>query len=275
MPKKYLMYELRTRRMLFIFLFFSELAFMLAPHTIFGSRTEMLVLGVAIGYALSMGLSVLLPMLSLSFVHKKSSVDAFFALPVSRRDQLFSILAADIGFTVGSFIVNSLLLLLSTGLGNLTLSQYLLGLLTAALTLAALTIVTSLLFLMGNSIFDGVVMVGGYFLLPLAVHLVMVVLDQNVAGWDPLTDFQVALFLSPAYLAGMLTFSVFSGEEVEHVLLMGVLLAGYTAAALYGLKVQYLDRETERAENISEKPYAYPFLIHAFTFCFLFATVHE
>lgn len=276
MRKTYFLYELRAHKVLYAFLYVSELAFMLVPLVSGWSSHEDLEIGLSIGYLLSLGLTLLLPMLSLSFVHKKSSVDAFFSLPVGRKEQIVTILSTSYGFIACSYLLNSLLLALFTGFRDLHPASFLLGLLVALLTLAALTVIHGVLYLLGNSIFDGIVMVGGYCLLPLAVYLVTRMLDQNVAGWDPLTENLVAFYLSPAFMAVALTIGTFAnGFDVGEPIIMAALLTLFTLAALYGYKREFIDRETERAEQISDKPYAYPFLIHFVTFCALLATVHE
>lgn len=268
MSKQYLKYEYRTGRIFIAFALFMQLAFMLIPIvSMRGYSPSGIVEGsVLIGYVISVALTFIIPALELNFVHMKRSVDSYLALPVSRLAMLNSILVYTFSVAGGGFLVSGTALCLLYG-GQ----QYLAAVIGGVATIAALTAINSLVFLLANNTFDGIVMLGAYALLPAALYFAILVFEQRtVAGFNPISEKYYAFYLSPAYLGTTIFLSLTGEVEIEHFALRWLLLTAFGALSYWGLIREFVHRRSERAEQISDAPAAYPFIIPAYVFLALF-----
>jgi len=276
MSGKYLGYLVRSRRLLLIFFSALFLCLMVLPAAetpLYGMKNPAVpVRSLALGFGLCLAGSFLLPALMFSFVHRKSSADRWFCLPVSRRRILnTSLLAAFVGCLVLYALGEGLTALVSGSL--LPAKIYLQFFLVTAVTTASLLCINTLLYLLANNIFDGVIAMILYTLLPLALlavlsNLCWMLIAGNTQDLSDLLPF--VLWLSAPgmgiwnaarlchYGQGLL-----NSASLKTLYLILPLCWG--ALACLALQGQFVRRRAERAGQLSDGFFAYPFLIGTYT----------
>lgn len=233
-------------------------------------------------FAVSAGIAIvscfILPVFMFSYLHRKRSEDLFLCLPISRAQQIRTEFFIMYAAVMGGFIASALVSLLC---GIFTYP----GLIHAAGQMAALTahmalftgvmlLFNSLLYMTANNILDGVVMLGAYTLLPFIMQFVVKVFLQDVtvgsAQFYSSTFFE--RWLSPLYL-GTANANILIDPDMIGIsdinawswISEAVLLA-YGILAFILNQRQLVRRKAERAEQLSDSPLAYPFVIHIMLF---------
>ena len=200
MNKNYLNYLIKTRKALIIFFFAAYLCVSLTwnlagVNTVPGYGFYS---AVKAAIAISVVLCYALPVLLFSFVHQRSSVDLFFALPVSRKEQRLTILLFAFGIAFGYFLITTVLAWLLFGLRTVTILRLLGILLFAAFLVITLLVFNSVLYLLGNNMIDGVVTLAAYTMFPLLGTIAEALIVSNiVAGGTPQVREAIFDFLSP------------------------------------------------------------------------------
>lgn len=273
LDRSWLMYLARTYRVLIIFLFFSFPALMALPFItigqgVYSSTVDFnlpLESSLLYGMILSLVISYVLPCLLFRIVNKKNMVDSFFALPVSKKSIAFT----SIFFSwLVSFGIYAVIALITGIIGNdpLLVVQYLL---LYGIGNAVLLTVNSGLYLIGNQIFDGMVMLGGWTVLPYAFWYVVASFGSYLyAGYEyavySLRQYYFELFST--LMTVFNTCSSFAQSEDISVLKYIVVLFLHFALGYFLVKRHFIERKTERAEQLSDNILAYPALIHIYLF---------
>lgn len=223
-------------------------------------------LSVLIQCALAVGLSFLMPFLVFYHVHDKKAVDTFFSIPVSRKSLLFTgvlfcILTIYIPLTIGI-----------AGYGikeKLDASKILMLAGEMLLASSAVTVFNSTLYLVGNSVVDGIVMMGAYSFFPLAVYITINSFFHNfVPGVTQMAETDTVRFLSPLYMSGeLLIRGLEEGITVVSALVGLAVILFLFSCLLYR---SYVNRAVERAGSQSTGFFSYPLVINLYLIVCLF-----
>lgn len=275
MSKNYLKYLFRQYRIPLIFFFCVYALAVMTPGLADLSSGERfdLTLSLDIAFLLSAGACVVLPLFFFSFVHRRKSADVYGALPISRKGQLRATLGFLFLSTFGCYFVMWLLLMIPathTEFGVLGAGIMTRELFCVAITLLTILILTSGLYLIGNNIFDGVVITAAYYFVPVLI----LILDHTffnylVAGsqdWDQ--GSQLVSWLSPFTCTQAMDLSrLFENglpvarEEIAVDWPRILALLVFAGIGVLLLHRNFVRRDLERAEQLSAGKLAYPLII--------------
>ena len=268
MSKQYFTYLLKKRKIILIFFFAAYFGIAMSAG-LSGwdepARENIIRTAVQSSAIMSIVLCFLLPCVQLSYVHRKRTVDQFFALPISRAEQITTEFVFMFAVCAGYYVITTAAAwLFLGGCRYISLSASVMAGtgLCALLAFAALLLVNSALYLIGNNIFDGIVVLGAYTCLPVLLEVMYGVFeDIFIAGRNSSYD-EIIKYFSPAALGGENIFSVLDGQPADGFGL--IMLCGYILLAGYGLYVHYVQRRAERAEQLSDELLAYPAIINIY-----------
>lgn len=229
-------------------------------------------------------MTFILPVFLFSFVHQKKSCDSYFALPVKRSELLGTTILFSFLITFGYYLIT---VLAATGLTmmhtGITMTELFFCICYMAVVILALLVIHSSIYLFANNLFDGIVMLMSYTVLPLVVVSVVDTVCQtlqisflarniNTTMLSPLA----ISFLNAESLIGNIevlnpvkylpTFSSTSFSFIETIALIL-----FALIAVYLLKINFVNRRTERAEQVSNEVMSYPFIINFYLICILIA----
>lgn len=256
MNKSYLKLLLRQHRTVLIFLLLVEAACSLMPAV--NSDTES---GFIIGIIISILIAVVMPVMIFSYIHRKSSVDLYFALPVSRSQLLvtgilFCWLTAFICFAVSAVLVS--VVGAAEGTGGVSIGSLLVRLAWSAFSLLVVILCVTFVDSIANNIFDGFVLVCAYALLPVALLMAALAFVNTMVAGDTLVfSYHLAGYLSPLY---MCLEGIMSGASLRTAVIMLV----FGIISCIGLRREFIERKAERAQQISNGFFAYPLIIHIY-----------
>lgn len=267
MSKQYVRFLVRRYRSLIVFFF----AVYLLVSLLFAQPNEPMNRFYDISAAagiLAVCACYVLPVVLFSFVHRRSSADVYHALPIKRSHHRCSILFFSFAVIFGYYLITVLFGWLLYGIGNVSVMFLLTVLLYEAFMITVLLHVNSALYLLGNNVLDGIVILAAYtmFVLPcfLAASLIT---ERMIAGVDSLRYGQLSMCLSPAYvllhnyIVLVSNHRLLSTDINYMYLLLGVL---YGLLGRFGMKKEFDERNSERAEAISDHPFAYPAVINLY-----------
>ena len=254
--KEYFTYLFKSKKYLLIFILL--ISFLNAV----GSYNDEI--GLIIQGFLCVVLTYLIPCNVFSYVHDKKAVDTYFSIPVSRKAMLitgilFCIIVAYVPFVVTfSFFA----VIEEIGIVN-----YALALIKILLVAFTLVVFNTSLYLIGNNIFDGVVMIGAYTVLPAILFTALEIFaDSYIAGRG--FDMSFVAYLSPVAISTDLFFDILDASMFKIHNIAALIL--YLVVFAYLLYKEYVDREVERASTPSTKIYSYPLVIYLYVFLILF-----
>ena len=273
MNKNYFKWLIKSRRISILFFLLISVAFQLIPITGYDPQRpdETFITCASVGNVLSVLLSAAVPVLLFSYIHRKSSVDMFLSLPVSRKEQLLTNILFTWLMAYGSFFLGTTIVWVTKTFQAIPLRAWAFLQLYEAYSLLVLILVNTAIFVLANSIFDGIIMIGAYSVLPGIVGIsVLIFMESMIAGRNlPPRSFvsDIAVMLSPA---GMLSANLecilypdyiqFTGFSRTYVILQ--FLYGMIATAL--LRHHFIKRKAERAGQISDDILSYPFIINIY-----------
>ena len=251
--KEYFRYLIKNNRFLLILIMLITLLLVFndgSKHTTF-----------MIQCVISFGLTYLMPVMSLYHVHDKRAVDTYFSLPVSRKAMLVTTVIYDILCAYVPLLISATAYFLSGKMVNVSLLLLLLATLVAV---SAMVVFNSTLYLIGNNLVDGIIMIGAYSFMPLALFMVLCSFANSfVAGMNNM-DFVPIIYLSPIYLSfNMIIELIESG-----ILLTDMFIELFAIVVIFGylLYRSYVYRKAERASSTSDKFYSYPLVINVYAF---------
>lgn len=272
MNKPYFKYLARSYKYLIVFFFaiyFSLSILYAMPSDAYFRTYEMC----TIAGILSACACYVLPIILFSFVHKRSSADVYHGLPISRKEHRITILLFSFAVIFGYFLLTCLFGYLVYGIGTVRILSVLAMLGYMAFTILTLLCVNSALYLLGNNILDGLVILAAYtlFFLPCALAE-SIIAERMVAGTSTFLSAPIAQLLSPAVilLRNFLNLASYhSGIQFGFSILYLVIAAVYLVLGWFGLKQEFDERKSERAEAISDHPLAYPTVINMYAIVLL------
>ena len=168
MNKNYFKWLIKSRKVSLLFFILIYIGFQLIPFTSFDPAypKDTFIAGANIGCVLSILLTMAMPVYLFAYIHRKSSVDMYFSLPVSRKEQLITNLLLTWLLSYGCFFAGTTLIWLVHARDVILLRTFVSLQLFSAFSIAVLILFHSAVYALTNSVFDGVVMIGAYTVLP-------------------------------------------------------------------------------------------------------------
>ena len=219
-----------------------------------------------------------LPPLLLRYVHDKKAVDAYFAIPISRREMLNTTLIYGLLVILVPFVLFSTSVWLVGILKAYEISVELIPyLLCMILALSSLFVMHCCLFLLANSLFDGIVMMFAYAFAPAVLAMCVGSFISNCIYAYNSFDYGWITALSLTYE------TVFNGSyylmdyahefiDLSRWIVTSVI---YLVIGYWGLSKSFVNRKTERAESISNGKLSYPLVIAYYAIGLLLAVAFE
>ena len=280
MNRNYFRYLFRTYKVLILFFLAMYLCICLlwnlfsdpgvAGHGFYSS--------VRAGIALSITLTYALPVLLFSFAHKKSSADVFFALPLSRRELRLTTLAFAFCISFGYWFITAIISWLFYAFGVYSFLSLLVLAIYTAVMILGLLVIHSFIYLLANNVLDGIVLLGAYTMIFIAAFVAeLAILEQMIAGFV-LGESPISFLLSPlvCFTANYAALISKNGWLYVNFRLQWLIPAlAYTLLAWFGLRREFDERKSERAEMISDHPLAYPAVIHFYLFVSLAIVISD
>ena len=228
----------------------------------------------------AIGCSFILPMIVFYHVHDKKAVDSYLSLPVSRKAMLttgisfcFMVVYAMIALGIiaygvkGQYVADPF-----NGMDSLTHTQKfntflaLFAMLPACLALAMFN---TALYLIGNDLIDGVIMMGAYTILPLAIFIVIQSFFYSFVAGGTNPDLSLIRFFSPIYMSVELLMMIADRGKTDWSSLIGLCITAFLSA--YLLHRSYILRKAERANSRSVSFFSYPLVINLYLIAGIFA----
>lgn len=277
MNKAYLKWLTDSHKNICIFLLVMEIILGFLPVVTDGFHhigTETYNTSIAMITIASLAAAVILPMLFFSYIHKKNSVDLYFSLPVSRKEQLITTVVFLLVTVSGSFLISTLLVWIFCHTDHNFFWQWVLmqpwmiyGTLTVILT-------TVCVYALANNIFDGFVMVCAYAALPMVISMAYEMFIGNMVAGHPYSSSEdFWQYFSPLWMSGHNIAGISTISEFTFRYSFIPFLAIYILIACIGLNRNFIHRHSERAEQTSDSFLTYPFIGNAYLFLLLLSSV--
>ncbi|MBR2670034.1 MAG: hypothetical protein IKE36_09620 [Solobacterium sp.] len=270
MNKNYLTYLFKQRKVAYLFFILLYAAISLSPfvsnhHADAGNNLENTAVIAAVGSIL---FTYILPVVLFSFMHRKRSVDLYFALPINRKEMVITILVFIIGFSWLCYAGTVSIAFLLSHVWNVVRWLKLIGFMLVFVTV--MTLFNTALYMIANNIFDGIVMMGAYTCFPFFVFIMISsFFDSIVAGQNGNTEAaQVSAYLSPVWMGAKQFGNVFSDKYSVYLPHLVVLVL-FGLVSAYIIKREFVDRSTERAEQVSDEFFSYPLVINIYALILL------
>ena len=222
----------------------------------------------------SIAAAVILPMFFFRYIHKKNSVDLYFSLPVSRKEQLITTVVFLLITVSGSFLISTLLVWIFCHTDHNFFWQWILmqpWMIYGTLTVILITVCV---YALANNIFDGFVMVCAYAALPMVIDMAYESFIGNlVAGHPYSSSLDFWEYFSPLWMTGHNIAGISTISEFIFRFSFIPVLAIYILVACFGLNRNFIHRQSERAEQTSDSFLTYPFIGNAYLFLLLLSSV--
>lgn len=272
MNKQYLKYLFKSKKgtVTFIGIFYT-LLYITTVITANGSNKSLIGL-LAAGVILGI-LSYLIIPIMFNYVHNKKAVDSYFCLPISRKEMLtttliFSIFIVNVPFVILSFVS---LILMAVGTSAVSYIAFLMVMVLAVIASIVLILFNTTLYLEANSIFDGIVLIFAYGLLPFIFILVVETFKNSfILGYSLMDSFSIESYLSMPYSLIVTLFKIepMLTLETETVIpdlsAFGICALWHLIVSFIGLYKNFIERKMERAETVSNNFFSYPFVRYAY-----------
>lgn len=209
--------------------------------------------------------ALILPILMFSYIHKKNSIDLYFSLPVSRKDQLITTIFFSWLTIFGSFLISTLLIWIFYGSASMSFGNWLILQPWMAYGILVILLFTTCIYSLTNNIPDGFIIVCAYALLPFLIGITNETFVSNMVAGNPYaetSDFWIyfsPLWMTGGNLAGLCHISGFSFSP-SYIPVLTLFLV----VSCIGLNSNFIKRKSERAEQISDSVFAYPFIGNAY-----------
>ena len=215
----------------------------------------------------AIGLSFLMPALVFYHVHDKRAVDSYFSLPVSRKKMLVTNVCF-CTLTVFVTIAIGVVCFAYKWDRSLNVSIVLLEMALASFTLV---VFNSTLYLLGNDVVDGIVMMGAYTFLPAAIFVVINGFYYSFVAGRMNSDLSAIRFLSPIYMSAEMLLEIVDEGKVVFLSVIGLTVMGIIFFCL--LQRSYVDRNVERAGSRSDEFFSYPLVINLYLVISMFSII--
>ena len=206
-------------------------------------------------------LAFVLPVMVFYHAHDKKAIDTYFSIPVSRKELLIT----SIVFMVAVLIIPLYASVIIYGFRNFGfMSRILEYMLLLLLCVTGLVVFNSTIYLCGNNVIDGVIILGAYTMLPLGL---VITYDQFMRAFVcGKNEFNELIFgyLSPVFMSADIFINKLENRQLYiHSIVAIVVVLMLFALLLYR---SYVLRKAERAGTPSDKFYTYPTIITIYVF---------
>lgn len=205
-----------------------------------------------------------LPVLSFYHALNKKAVDSYFALPLRRKELAITTIVTNL--LVIAIPTVAILVFLFTYIKLWSIYSLSLILFTIVMIITLL-VFNSGVYLIANNFIDGAVILGAYHFFPVLLALLESAINGVVYygyyGINRITD-HLSYLVTSFELMDDYCCQVFrSNCEITYVPFI-VMSIVYLFIGLISIKNNYINRKTERADAISDRISAYPFIIYTF-----------
>jgi len=261
MNKQWFKYLFKTKKTSIIF--FGLIYFFM----LFINYTDSYYSPLIFGATLSIIISIILPIMMLRFVHNRNSSDVYLSMPISRRQLLVTNLVFVNVLSIGFYYITNFILYFMDYHNDISGQEFIICLLSAALIFITISLYTSFLYLRANNELDGLVMIVAYYALPfVAVFVLANIYDILVVGYQFNIDDTIInwiLHCSPLYLSYRVMGSIFNTYD-RFAYLSVICLILFSLYSMVGLKFLFINRKSERSNQISNEWYGYPLVINLY-----------
>ena len=255
--REYFKYLLRSKRYLLLFIFITTLL------NVFGTTNRQVSL--IVEAVTVTALSFVIPVIVFYHVHDRKAVDAYFSLPASRRAMLVSGLLFSILVIYIPLAMSIIGYALHRSLGFAVLIG---ALMEALLACTVMTVFNLGIYLLANNLIDGVIMMGAYSFMPLAIYAIINNFFYSYVAGLNYIDLKAISYISPVYMSFDMLIKMISEAKVTFDYIFVLLL--FAGVFYYILRRSYVMRKAERAESRSNGFFCYPFVILAYVVMSLF-----
>lgn len=217
--------------------------------------------GFYIASVLSIAAAFIIPLPLFSFVHRRKSSDMYGSVPFTRMTQLVSNIVYGFTISFGPYLVTWLILLWPAKRAHISTGTLVNSLPEMALICLTLVMFNAALFLIGNNMLDGIIILAGYTLMPLALFAALGSFYTNMLPTDSTPNFLTVSYFSPILMS---TESVTWFESTGFSINILIAMLCFIVISILLLRKQFLKRDMERAEQLSNAVPAYPLLIPAY-----------
>ena len=246
--KEYFIYLLKSKKYLLLFIG------LITILNLLGNKESSLSMIISCLIALVSAYGM--PLIVFYFVHDKKAVDTFFSIPVSRKALLYSSLLFCIVCTAVPYLISAVVFGLSKSFDALLILSYVL--IVTLMTICALVIFNTMIYLLANNAIDGVIMLGAYTVLPLSVLIcINSFLRSFVCGVIDI-PLEFLGYCSPLYM--FVSAALKYGDKMPDFI-SAIFSLLISVAGLFVLKKQFVERQVERASTTSDGFFTYPFII--------------
>ncbi len=269
MSKKYLSYLIESKKVVLIFFGIIFFALTMTP-LITDAGSDWLYTSFHFAFVYGTVLTYVLPILHYNFVHSRKSVDMYFSIPVERKKMAITTILMEFVYIFGLFFLITTIAALIYSSNGLSWKMFLFVQLHAALTYFALLAFHSALFLIANNTFDGIVMIFVYTLLPFVIELTLSSVGNilTASNYYELGVDQYVYCLSPIWIGFAnltpLATAVTNEPWSQFVGYYEISLCVIAVISCYLIDLNFVKRKAERAEQISDHPLSYPFIVHLY-----------
>ncbi len=272
--KNYLKYLFQNKKIAWIFFLVMYMAISLSSFISFSNTySSKLSFTFKCCFVLSILMTFVLPVFLFSFVHRKRSCDLYFSLPIKRKELVTSTILFSFLIIFGYFLITTLVgCLLSFTHTSINLTVYLQTILFVGFGTFILLLINSSIYLLGNNIFDGIVMLFAYTFIPISIMICTEIISNLFLVDFLVSKLQGGIYFSPVAMVFVNGHSILHNITqindylMEYQSMFSIvylfLLAFYAGVACYLLKKHFIDRKIERAEQISDSFLSYPFIIN-------------
>lgn len=213
-------------------------------------------------------LCLVLPILLLKFIYSRSGNDTYLSLPISRKEIITSTLTYSYLLVVIPYIVLMIIGFILNKInffsGSVSSINFILILLVTIIAFLAILIFTTGTYLIANNMFDGVVVTLAYYFLPVVIFAVIGSYEVNmIPGLQSSTFALKAFNTSIIYCLGRDLYFLLEQGTINNTEIFKLIICAlvYMGIGMVSIKYNFIERKSERAENISKNIFAYPVII--------------
>ncbi len=268
---KYLKYLFLNKKIAWIFFFVMYMAISLSSFITYSSGTYTFTLECS--FVLSIIMTFILPIFLFSFVHRKRSCDLYFSLPVKRKELLCTTIVFSFLIIFGYFLITTVIstILCFTRI-HILLGNYLLFIGFVAFSILVLLLINSAIYLFANNILDSIILLLAYLFIPFAIVILLETICSILLVHFAINEINLWTYLFPASMVFTNGFYILSTvtQSTDYIMsymepvsfIQMILLVIYAGVSIFLLKKHFIERKTERAEQISDTFLSYPFIIN-------------
>ncbi len=276
---KYLKYLFQNKKIAWIFFLVMYMAVSLSSFITYSSGTYQFTLRCS--FILSVLMTFVLPIFLFSFVHRKRSCDLYFSLPVKRKELLCTTILFSFLIIFGYYLITTCIsTILCVSRIHILFGDLLIHVVFVAFSILILLLINSTIYLFANNILDGVIMLLAYLFIPVAVVCLLDTICNILLIDFVLNELNLWTYLCPASMVITNGFYLIANvvksfdDTISYMepfsFFQTIVLVVYALVSVYLLKKHFIERKTERAEQISDTFLSYPLIINSYLLISLF-----